>query len=70
MAGADYPGRALVSKREREYQADDDLRTLERAEEVRTDPTRHSRAQAHGRKKITAMQRVLKGRTAGRRRSR
>lgn len=66
-----YPGMtAADKKREDEYRAEDDFRTLERAEEVRTDKSRHQRALGHGRKKVGQIQRVLKGRSAGRRRSR
>lgn len=45
--------------REQEYRAEEDFRTLERAEEVRGDGARHTRAMAHGRKKISAMHRVM-----------
>lgn len=48
------------SKSEQDYRAEDDFRTLQRAEEVRGDKDRHTRAQSHGRKQISAMSRVLK----------
>lgn len=54
------------SKQEQEYRAEEDFRTLERAEEVRGDSTRHQRAMAHGRKRVSAMARVMKGRSAKR----
>lgn len=47
------------SKRMQDYQAEDDFRTLERSEEVRGDSARHGRAISHGRKKVSAMQRVM-----------
>ena len=48
-----------LSKADQDYRAEDDFRTLQRAEDVRLDTTRHARAQAHGRKQILAMSRVL-----------
>ena len=55
------------SKSEQDYRAEDDFRTMERAEEVRSDKARHERALAHGRKRVVAMARVMgKGRTAKR----
>lgn len=43
---------------EQDYRAEDDVRTLERAEEVRADAGRHARAQGHARKKLTSMARI------------
>lgn len=51
---------AKPSKSEQDYRAEEDFRTLQRAEEVRGDKDRHTRAQTHGRKQISAMSRVLK----------
>ena len=48
-----------ISKADHDYRAEDDFRTLQRAEDVRLDATRHQRAQAHGRKQMLAMSRVL-----------
>lgn len=56
-----------MEKREREYMAEDDLRTLERAEEVRQDKSRMQRASAFGRKRVSALRRVMGGRPAQRR---
>lgn len=49
----------ISPSRDRDYQAEDDFRTLERSEEVRGDAARHTRAVAHGRKKMSAMARVV-----------
>jgi hypothetical protein len=42
-----------------DYQAQDDLHTLTRAEEVKADAKRHARALEHGKKKVAAMQAVV-----------
>ena len=47
------------SKSEQDYRAEDDFRTMQRAEEVRGDAARHQRALAHGRKQVAAMTRVV-----------
>lgn len=44
-----------------DYQAQDDMRTLMQAHEVRSDPKRHAAAKAHAKKKLAAMQRVASG---------
>ena len=51
-----------------DYRAEDDFRTLQRAEEVRSDKGRHTRALGHGRKSMTQISRVIgrTGRKAGR----
>ncbi len=53
-------------RREQDYRAEEDFRTLERAEEVRGDGSRHTRALAHGRQKVASMARIV-GRSAGKR---
>ena len=50
---------AKPSKSEMDYRAEDDFRTLQRAEEVRGDKARSERAMAHGRKQVQAMTRVV-----------
>ena len=47
------------SKSEQDYRAEDDFRTMQRAEEVRIDKPRMERALAHGRKTVQAMTRVM-----------
>lgn len=47
------------SKSEQDYRAEDDFRTLQRAEEVRMDKSRHGRALQHGAKQMTGMQRIM-----------
>ena len=59
MASVAAPKPSKPSKSELDYRAEDDFRTLERAEEVRGDSQRHGRALDHGRKKIAAVGRVL-----------
>lgn len=49
------------SKSEMDYRAEDDFRTMQRAEEIRSDNARHTRALAHGRKTISAMTKVVRG---------
>lgn len=41
------------------YRAEEDFRTLERAEEVRGDKDRHGKAMDHGRERISAMHRIM-----------
>lgn len=50
--------KAMQNKREAEYRAEDDHRTLQRAAEVQRDPTRMKGAAAHHRKKLEEMQTV------------
>lgn len=57
MCGMASPSKP--SKSEQEYRAEEDFRTLERAEEVRGDQARHTRAMSHGRKRVSAMARVM-----------
>lgn len=47
------------SASERDYQAEDDFRTLQRADEVRSDRGRHTKALGHGKKQMKSMQRVI-----------
>ena len=44
---------------ERDYQAEDDFRTLQRADEVTSSKDRHTRALAHGKKQLKSMSRVV-----------
>lgn len=48
----------MPSKQQDDYQAEDDHRTLQRAEEVRSDSTRMKRVATHHRKKMGEMKRV------------
>lgn len=54
------------SKSEQDYRAESDFSTLQRAEEVRGDTSRHGRALAHGRKQVAAISRVMGKARAGR----
>ncbi len=47
---------------DREYQAEDDVRTLERAHDVKRDPKRHAAAKRHASKKASSFRRISKGR--------
>jgi len=61
MCGMASPSKP--SKSDLEYRAEEDFRTLERADEVRADKARSTRAMAHGRKRVLTMARVIgKGR--------
>lgn len=51
---------APAAKTEQDYQAESDFHSLQRAEEIRGDKGRHGRAMSHGRKQMSAMQRVMK----------
>lgn len=42
-----------------DWQAEDDFRTLQRAQEVKSDGDRHSKALAHGKKMVAASRKVL-----------
>lgn len=46
---------------DRDYQAEDDFRTLQRADEVRRDSKRHTAAKRHGRKQLSSIRRVIGG---------
>lgn len=50
-------------KSDRDYQAEDDFRTLERAHEVVSDKSRHGAAKKHGRKKLSSIRKVMAGAT-------
>lgn len=52
---------AKQSKEQQDYRAEDDFRTMQRAEEVRGDSARHTRALAHGRKQLGAITKVMGG---------
>lgn len=43
-----------------DYQAQDDMRTLTRAEEIKADAKRHAKAMAHGKQQMAALQNVVK----------
>lgn len=49
----------------RDWEAEDDFRTLQRADEVHADRDRHRRAIGHGKKQMKSMARIVSG---GRRR--
>ncbi len=49
------------SRHERQWQAEDDFRTLQRAAEVQSDHRRLSSARKHGEKQLSQMKRVLSG---------
>ncbi len=59
----------VPSKSESDYQAEDDLRTMTRAEEVRADPHRMRRVHRAHKKQVRALKRVGSaiGRRSGRR---
>lgn len=42
-----------------DYQAQDDMRTLTRAEEIKADAKRHQKAMAHGKQAMAAMKAVV-----------
>lgn len=48
----------MSPKSEKDYQAEDDCRTLTRAEEIKMDKGRHSRARKHAAKQAKAHARV------------
>ena len=58
----------MAKKSEDDYRAEDDHRTLTRAEEIRADKTRMAGVQRHQRKSLRALKRV--GRAIGKRSSR
>ncbi len=56
-------------KAQRDYQAEDDFRTLERAGEVTGDKKRHAAAKSHGQKRLTTIGKIVgAGKTLGKRR--
>lgn len=50
--------------KERDYQAEDDHRTLQRADEVRQDPSRMKRAKRHARNLVRQNSRLYGGRNS------
>jgi hypothetical protein len=42
-----------------DYQAQDDMRTLTRAEEIKADAKRHGKAMSHGKQQMSALQNVV-----------
>lgn len=44
---------------DQKYQSEDDFRTLERAEEVREDASRHRRAMGHGTERLKQISRIV-----------
>ena len=48
----------MLAKSEQDYRCEEDHRTLERAEEVRSDPSRMRGVSRHHRKKMAEMKRV------------
>jgi len=55
---------ASVAMRERDWEAEDDLRTLQRAMEIKNDPARLKRAQDLAKEKLQEMAQVA-GQVAG-----
>ena len=55
---------ASMAMREREWEAEDDLRTLQRAMEIKNDPARLKRAQELAKEKLQEMAQVA-GQAAG-----
>lgn len=49
------------SKAERDFQAEDDLRTMERAHEVHSDRGRHGRARKLASRKLAGLRKLLGG---------
>jgi len=60
MCGGPMPSSAAEKKRHAEYQAEDDHRTLTRAEEVRADKTRMAGVLRHHRKQTSALRKTSK----------
>jgi hypothetical protein len=56
VVGMPYAMTAEEKKRQEDYQAEDDLRTLVRANEIRADPRRLARAKAKAKEQIAAAQ--------------
>lgn len=44
-----------------DYQAQDDMHTLMRAHEIKSNPKRHAAAKAHAKKKLAGMKAVVAG---------
>jgi hypothetical protein len=49
-----------MEEREQQWEAEEDLRTLKRASEIRDDPKRLRRAQAEARRQVKAAQKAVK----------
>jgi hypothetical protein len=49
-----------LSQQEREWRAQDDLRTLQAADAIRTDRSRMSAAATHAQKQVAALSRIAK----------
>lgn len=60
MAKGSTPFPVSASKAEDDYRAEDDHRTLSRAEEVRSDPKRFAKAARHARKTVRAVSRIYR----------
>lgn len=60
MARAPSPSK-VEAQRQREYMAEDDLRTLTHADEIRLDRRRLSAAKRLAQKKVTITRRLFKG---------
>lgn len=60
VASQPYKQTAAQKKEEAKYRAQDDLRTLQRAAEVKTDPARVKMAQAEAQNQVKALSSVLK----------
>ncbi len=56
-----YRQSAADKERERRYRAEDDLRTLQRAEEVRADRSRVTEAKKVAAEQVRALSRITKG---------
>lgn len=60
---ASYPdsqaNKRSMNADERKWRAEDDFRTIERAEEVRGDKSRHRDAISHGRQRLKTLKRVV-----------
>ena len=58
-------GGLAVSAPSQDYQAEDDCRTMERAEEVRADPARQKRAATYARGRMAVMSKIVGGTARG-----
>jgi hypothetical protein len=56
-----YPANPKMSKSEQDYQAEDDFRTLSRADEVKSDKGRMSGVKNHAKKTMASCSRVMGG---------
>lgn len=52
---------AADKKREQQYRAESDCRTLQDADEIKRDSSRHGLAKAHAKKKLTSYRRIAGG---------